>query len=89
MVGELPTRLIELTVGAQALELRGHRPGRGTERALEAVRGHVPFLSMGQYVPDVTALADAVRSGEISRAVLGSTVATGTRPGEIGDAHGA
>ena len=63
---------IELAVGAQALELRGHRPGRGTGRAMAAVRGRVPFLGMRGHVPDVTALADAVRSGELV--------------GEIGDA---
>jgi histidine ammonia-lyase len=64
---------IELAVAAQALELRGHRPGRGTARALAAVRRHVPFLTMADRVPDVTSLADAVRSGDLGRAVLGGS----------------
>ncbi|MEO5940309.1 MAG: aromatic amino acid ammonia-lyase [Candidatus Limnocylindrales bacterium] len=61
---------IELAVAAQALELRGHRPGRGTGRALAAVRRRVPFLTMEDHVADVGGLADAVRSGEIAREVL-------------------
>jgi len=62
---------IELAVGAQALELRGHRPGAGTGRALAAVRRRVPFLRMDDQVPDVTSLADAVRNGTLAREVLG------------------
>jgi histidine ammonia-lyase len=62
---------IELVVGAQALELRGHRPGAGTGRAVAAVRRHVRFLAMGDQVPDVQGLAAAVAGGEIARAALG------------------
>jgi histidine ammonia-lyase len=62
---------IELAVGAQALELRGHRPGAGSARALAAVRRHVPFLTMSTQVPAVHGLAAAVRAGEIARAALG------------------
>jgi histidine ammonia-lyase len=69
---------IELATGAQALELRGHRPGAGTARALAAVRGYVPFLGMGAHVPDVTALGDAVRRGELA------SVATAGRHGSDG-----
>ena len=56
---------IELAVGAQAVELGGHRPGVGTARAVAAVRQHVPSLGMGDQVPDVHGLAAAVRNGEI------------------------
>ena len=66
---------IELAVAAQALELRGHRPGRGTGRALAAVRRRVPFLTMEDHVADVGALADAVRSGAIAREVLADNAA--------------
>jgi histidine ammonia-lyase len=61
---------IELAVGAQALELRGHRPGAGTARAVAAVRGHVPYLTIDDQVPDVDGLAAAVRDGQIARAAL-------------------
>ena len=64
---------IELAVGSQAVELRGHRPGAGTGRAVAAVRRHVPFLAMRDQVPDVHGLAAAVRGGEIARAALGGT----------------
>ena len=64
---------IELAVGAQAIELRGLRPGRGTRRAVAAVRTHVPFLAMDDHVPDVGSLAAAVRAGEITRAAFGET----------------
>lgn len=57
---------IELTVGAQAAELRGVRHGRGTAQAVALVRDRVPFLGMGRYVPDVASLADAVRRGELA-----------------------
>jgi histidine ammonia-lyase len=70
---------IELTVGAQALELRGHRPGRGTARAVAAVRRHVPYLSPDAYVPPIDGLAGAVRRGEIGRAALAGTAEPGSR----------
>jgi histidine ammonia-lyase len=62
---------IELAVGAQAVELRGHRPGAGTARAIAAVRRHVPYLTMDDQVPDVHRLAAAVRDGEIGLAAFG------------------
>lgn len=58
---------IELTVAAQAVELRGLRQGGGTGRALAAVRRDVPYLRTGDHVPDVTALAETVRSGHFGR----------------------
>ena len=62
---ELGRRLaaVELTVGIQALELRGGRPGRGTALAREIVRRHVPFLGMGDHVADVEPLVAAIRDG--------------------------
>ncbi|GAC1663183.1 MAG: histidine ammonia-lyase [Candidatus Limnocylindrales bacterium] len=76
---------IELAVGAQALELRGHRPGRGTVAALAEVRRHVPFLDVGDHVPDVASLAKAVASGSVGRAVL---AATANQSGGSGDVDG-
>jgi histidine ammonia-lyase len=57
---------IELTVGAQAAELRGLRPGTGTAEAIAIVRRHVPFLGMGDHVPDVEPLVEALRRGDLS-----------------------
>jgi histidine ammonia-lyase len=54
---------IELVVAAQALELRGHRPGVGTRRAVDIVRRSVAFLSLGDHVPPVEPLVAAIRSG--------------------------
>ena len=70
---------IELAVGAQAVELRGHRAGAGTRRAVAAVRQHVPSLGMADQVPDVDGLAAAVRNGEISRSALGDARDAGSR----------
>jgi histidine ammonia-lyase len=59
---------IELTVAAQAGELRGIDPrGEGTAAVFKRVRGHVPFLATGDVVPDVEPLADAVGRGEMTR----------------------
>jgi histidine ammonia-lyase len=66
---------IELAVAAQAVQLRGLRQGRGTARALAAVRRLVPYLELGDHVPDITALADAVRSGAVRREVLNGEIA--------------
>jgi histidine ammonia-lyase len=65
---ELGTRIvaIELAVGAQAVELRGLRPGAGTVEAIAVVRRHVPFLGMGEHVPDVGPLAEAIRDGALA-----------------------
>jgi histidine ammonia-lyase len=64
---------IELAVGAQAIELRGQRPGHGTAGAIAAVRRHVPYLSMDDQVASMDGLAAAVRSGEIARAAFDPT----------------
>ena len=77
---------IELTVAGQALQLRGHRPGRGTGQALAAVRRFVPFLSMADRVPDVSGLANAVRTGDVTRTALGVPGEAGSRG--IGDVDG-
>lgn len=61
---------IELAVAAQAVQLRGLRQGRGTARAVAVVREVVPYLESGRHVPDITALADAVRNGVVAREVL-------------------
>jgi histidine ammonia-lyase len=66
---------IELAVAAQAVQLRGLRQGRGTSRALVAIRRVVPYLDSGDHVPDVAPLADAVRSGALGREVLGAEMA--------------
>ena len=65
------------TSHAEGIELRGHRPGRGTARAVAAVRRHVPFLSMDDQVPSIDDLTAAVRGGEIARAALDSVGAVG------------
>lgn len=54
---------IELTVGAQATDLRGLRRGRGTEAAVGIVRDVVPFLGGDDMVPDVEPLVARVRDG--------------------------
>jgi histidine ammonia-lyase len=76
---------IELAVGAQAVELRGHRPGVGTARAIAAVRRHVPYLTMDDQVPDVHGLATAVRGGEIARAAFDGGGGTDAGSGGNGD----
>jgi histidine ammonia-lyase len=58
---------IELTIAAQAVDLRG-RPalGAGTRRAFELVRERVPFTDAGQALPaDLEPLVDLVRSGAL------------------------
>jgi histidine ammonia-lyase len=54
---------LELGVAAQAVELRGHRLGAGTRRAIELVRTSVPSLGAGDAVPDAEPLVEAVRAG--------------------------
>ena len=55
---------IELTVAAQAVDLRGLRPlGAGTARTLVGVRTVVPYLHPGDAVPDVEPLAEAIERG--------------------------
>jgi histidine ammonia-lyase len=56
---------VELTVAAQAAELRGvDRLGTGTAAAHGAVRRVIPFVGPGDVVPDVEPLVDAVGRGE-------------------------
>ena len=55
---------VELTVAAQAAELRGvDRLGAGTAAAHREVRGVIPFVGPGDVVPDVEPLVDAVGRG--------------------------
>ena len=56
---------IELTIGAQATDLRGLRRGHGTEAAVAAVRSVVPFMGAGDFVPDVEPLVALVRDGAL------------------------
>jgi histidine ammonia-lyase len=60
---------IELTVAAQAAEVRGRRPGRGTAAATTVIRRLVPFVRSGDRVPSVDELANSVVRGEIVTAV--------------------
>jgi histidine ammonia-lyase len=60
---------IELTVAAQAAELRGRRAGRGTAAATNVVRRFVPFLRVGDRVSNVDALTNAIAVGEIAALV--------------------
>jgi histidine ammonia-lyase len=66
---------IELAVAAQAVQLRGLRQGRGTARALAAIRRVVPYLDSGDHVPNVTPLAVVVASGALGREALGGDMA--------------
>jgi histidine ammonia-lyase len=68
---ELGERLaaIELTIAAQAIDLRG-RPGlgRGTRLAFERVRSVVPMTRRGEAPPqDLEGVRALVRSGELAR----------------------
>jgi histidine ammonia-lyase len=79
---------IELAVAAQAVQLRGLRQGRGTARALAAVRRAVPYLETGDHVADVAPLADAVRSGELGREVLSTNSAAAAAAVDSGGTAG-
>ena len=57
---------VELTVAAQAVELRDSGPlGAGTSAALGAVRQTIPFTGPTGVVPDVEPLVDAVARGDL------------------------
>jgi histidine ammonia-lyase len=79
---------IELAVAAQAVQLRGLRQGRGTARALAAVRRDVPYLETGDHVADVAPLADAVRSGQLGREVSGTDSAAAAAAVQSGGTAG-
>jgi histidine ammonia-lyase len=57
---------IELLAAAEGLEYRAPlRPGRGVERALEAVRRHAPRLTRDRVLSeDMRKIAEAIRQGE-------------------------
>jgi histidine ammonia-lyase len=58
---------IELTIAAQAVDLRGLPAlGAGTDRAYTLVRDRVPFTGAGETVPpDLEPVVDLVRSGDL------------------------
>jgi histidine ammonia-lyase len=57
---------IELTVAAQAMDLRGTAPwGRGTTRTHEAVRRVIPSIEDGDPLPDLERVVALVRSGRL------------------------
>jgi histidine ammonia-lyase len=57
---------VELYLAAQACELRGAGLGAGTARAHAAVRRLVPFLGVGDPLPDLEPLASHVRTGPLA-----------------------
>lgn len=57
---------VELTLAAQACDLRGAPLGRGTERVHASVRELVPFLDVGEPLPDVAPLAARIREGALT-----------------------
>ncbi len=66
---------IELLTAAQAIDLRPDGParlGRGTTAAYTTIRRHVSrLLHDREMTPDIEALADLIRSGELLNAVRG------------------
>jgi histidine ammonia-lyase len=61
---------IEFIAAAQALDIRGHRMGKGVAAAHEVIRGHVAYLDEDRPLyPDHTRLAEVVESCEILQAV--------------------
>jgi histidine ammonia-lyase len=57
---------VELTVAAQAVELRGTgQLAKGTAAAHRTIRGIIPFVGPGDVVPDVEPLVEAVERGEL------------------------
>ncbi len=61
---------IELLAAAQALDLRGGRPGKGVKAAYSVVRENVAFLEEDRPLyPDIEKLASLVKSGEILKRV--------------------
>ena len=62
---------IELLCAAQALDFRAPlKPGRGTQRAYDMVRQHVPHLSEDREpYPDIQKLFELVQTGTIVKTV--------------------
>ncbi len=61
---------IEFMAAAQALDLRGHKVGKGVAAAREVVRSRVEYLAEDRPLyPDHTAMADLVKSCQILEAV--------------------
>jgi histidine ammonia-lyase len=79
---------VELTGAAQAVELRGIRQGHGTATARGIVRRHVPFLGLGEHVPDVEPLVAAIRDGAFDERTGDGRDGIDAEPGQ-GDDDGA
>ena len=81
---------IELAVAAQAMEVRGLRPGAGSTAAIATIRRHVPGLRMGEHVADIEPLVKAIRDGEFDERTTDGTGRAGreTTGGEV-DVDGA
>jgi histidine ammonia-lyase len=61
---------IELMAAAQALDMRGHKPGRGVAVAREVIRRYVDYLGEDRPLySDHTKMVELVRSCEILEAV--------------------
>jgi histidine ammonia-lyase len=61
---------IELIAGAQALDLRETKPGKGTQAAYEVIRKHVSFLEDDRPVhDDINVMAEVIKSGKLLEAV--------------------
>jgi histidine ammonia-lyase len=61
---------IELIAAAQALDMRGHRMGRGVKAAHDVIRKYVDYLDEDRPLyPDHTRMAEVVASCEILEAV--------------------
>jgi histidine ammonia-lyase len=79
---------IELLCAAQGYDLIGEekplRGGRGTRRAFDVIRRHVPYLAADRDLyRDIETMVQVVRSGEIVTAVeegVGGLMATGGAP---------
>jgi histidine ammonia-lyase len=61
---------IELLAAAQALDLRGGKPGKGVKAAYDTIRRYVSFLDEDRPLyPDIEKVKELVKSGEILRNV--------------------